>query len=84
MATLGDVTFGGSTKLPPPEKFSNRYEDWYDWSWKFKTYVGLYEPEIEGFLERCETSDQEITDADLSGADESQRAHAKKFCRRMQ
>ena len=34
-------------------------------------------------LSPCEVSDREITDADLPGADEAQKAHAKKFCRKM-
>ena len=70
-------------KLALPDKFTNKYEDWQDWSWKFRMFMGLYEPDLEPLLIVCESINREITDVDLPGADEEQKALCKKYCRKI-
>ena len=61
--------FGGSLKLPLPEHFSGEVEVWEDWSWNFKNYVSVHNPEAATLLTRTEVLDDEVTDALLNDAD---------------
>ena len=66
MVSLGEASFGGAVKLPMPEKFSNEFGDWQNWSRRFKMFVGLYMPEIKELFRRCEVLDGVITDDHLT------------------
>eukprot|EP00435_Cladocopium_sp_Y103_P050723 s1925_g15.t1 len=47
MATFGERnTLGGSARLPLPEKFSGKVEDWEDWSYSVKNYAALLKTDI--------------------------------------
>ena len=57
--------FLGSLKLPLPQKFSGKYEDWEDWSWTFMTYMSMLEPNLAAHMESVKDMPVEVTDADL-------------------
>ena len=52
-------------KLPLPQKFSGRFEDWEDWSWTFTTYMNMLEPSLATFMNSVKDMPLEVTDDDL-------------------
>ena len=68
MATIGDRnTLGGCARLPLPEKFSGKMDDWEDWSYSVKNYVALFKTDILEVMERSERSERPITEQDVVG-----------------
>ena len=63
------TNFGGNLKLPMPEHFSGEVELWEDWSWNFKNYVSVHNPQAATLLSKIEFMDTEVTDALLDDAD---------------
>ena len=62
MASFGDTGIGGSARLPLPDKFDGKMENWEDWSWQVKAYVSLFKVEALRVLEDAETARSPITD----------------------
>ena len=62
MASLGDTGIGGSARLPLPDKFDGKMENWEDWSWQVKAYVSLFKVEALRVLEDAELARSPITD----------------------
>lgn len=58
-------TLQGSIKIPLPKLFTGKYEDWEDWSWTFKTYLHMMEPNLAPFLDKISGMPLEVTDEDL-------------------
>ena len=68
VATFGERnTLGGSARLPLPEKFSGKMDDWEDWLYSVKNYVALFKTDILEVMERSERSERAITDQDVAG-----------------
>ena len=62
MASFGDTGIGGSARLPLPDKFDGKMENWEDWSWQVKAYVSLFKVEALRVLEDAELASAPITD----------------------
>ena len=58
----------GKLRLPLPKSFNGEPSDWEDWSWNFKSYLAIFQPDSVDFLARSETSNTEILDAHFTGA----------------
>ena len=65
MASFGDTGIGGSARLPLPDKFDGKMENWEDWSWQVKAYVSLFKVEALRVLEDAELASSPITDSAL-------------------
>ena len=65
MASFGDTGIGGSARLPLPDKFDGKMENWQDWSWQVKAYVSLFKVEALRVLEDAELASSPITDSAL-------------------
>ena len=65
MASFGDTGIGGSARLPLPDKFDGKMENWKDWSWQVKAYVSLFKVEALRVLEDAELASSPITDSAL-------------------
>ena len=65
MASFGDTGIGGSARLPLPDKFDGKMENWEDWSWQVKAYVSLFKEEALRVLEDAELASSPITDSAL-------------------
>ena len=52
----------GKLRLPLPKSFNGEPSDWEDWSWNFKSYLAIFQPDSVDFLARSETSNTEILD----------------------
>ena len=62
MASFGDTGIGGTARLPLPDKFDGKMENWEDWSWQVKAYVSLFKVEALRVLEDAELASSPITD----------------------
>ena len=62
MASFGDTGVGGSARLPLPDKFDGKMENWEDWSWQVQAYVSLFKVEALRVLEDAELASAPITD----------------------
>ena len=58
----------GKLRLPLPKSFNGEPSDWEDWSWNFKSYLAIFQPDSVDFLARSETSNTEILDAHFTSA----------------
>ena len=58
----------GKLRVPLPKSFNGEPSDWEDWSWNFKSYLAIFQPDSVDFLARSETSNTEILDAHFTGA----------------
>ena len=59
MASIGEEgDFSGKLRLPLPETFSGNPADWEEWSWTFKSYICMFEPQALDALDRAEQAEQ--------------------------
>ena len=65
MASFGDTGIGGSARLPLPDKFDGKMENWEDWSWQVKACLSLFKVEALRVLEDAELASSPITDSPL-------------------
>ena len=66
MASIGEEgDFSGKLRLPLPETFSGNPADWEEWSWTFKSYICMFEPQALDALDRAEQAVATLTDVDL-------------------
>ena len=67
MTTLlsNDSDMGDDLRMTLPVAFSGRLDEWEDWSWSLKTYVFLFHPELDDWLDYVEQLEVEITDDHL-------------------
>ena len=66
MASIGEEgDFSGKLRLPLPETFSGNPADWEEWSWTFKSYICMFEPQALDALDRAEQAVATLTDTDL-------------------
>ena len=49
-------------KLPLPEKFTGKLEEWEEWSWQVKTYISLFHPEVTEVVDSAEIAAATDTD----------------------
>ena len=60
MGSLGAL--GSTIKLNPPVPTEVTVENFPDWSWKMKKYLGLQDPLLPGFLTELEIQPNPVTD----------------------
>ena len=53
----------GKLRLPLPKSFNGEPSNWEGWSWNFKSYLAIFQPDSVDFWARSETSNTEILDA---------------------
>ena len=74
----------GKLRLPLPKSFNGEPSDWEDWSWNFKSYLAIFQPDSVDFLARSETSNTEILDAHFTGAlPQDEAANMRMFSRKL-
>ena len=57
--------FAGQLKLPLPQKFTGKFEDWEGWQWTFTTYMSMLEPTLSNFMNSVKDMNIEVADDDL-------------------
>ena len=74
----------GKLRLPLPKSFNGEPSEWEDWSWNFKSYLAIFQPDSVDFLARSETSNTEILDAHFTGAlPQDEAANMRMFSRKL-
>ena len=53
-------------KLPLPEKFTGKVEEWEEWSWQVKSYISLFHPEVTEVMDSAEIAAATVTDEKLT------------------
>ncbi len=53
---------GSTIKLNPPAPTEVTVENFPDWSWRIKKYLGLQDPRLPAFLTELETQPNPVTD----------------------
>ena len=61
-------------KLPLPEKFAGKLEEWEEWSWQVKSYISLFHPEVTEVMDSAETAAATVTDEKLTVIEQSEEA----------
>ena len=64
MGSLGAL--GSTIKLNPPAPTEVTVENFPDWSWKMKKYLGLQDPKLPAFLTELEVQSTPVNDQRLS------------------
>ena len=62
----GEFDFAGKLRLPLPKTFSGTPADWEEWSWNFKSYIGMFDATVKTLLDDVESRQTVLTDADLT------------------
>jgi len=60
-ATSGAIASDGY-KLPPPKHFTGKYEDWDDFSFKFKSYIIMRDLKYKILFTSAESSEHPFND----------------------
>ena len=58
-------TLGKSMRLPPPQPFGGKVEEWEEWSWRYRAYLLLHDSRFEKLLLAAEQATSAITNLDL-------------------
>ena len=61
-------------KLPLPEKFTGKLEEWEEWSWQVKSYISLFHPEVTQVIDSAEITAATVTDEKLTVIEQSEEA----------
>ena len=74
MATFGSTGLGGRVKLPLPEKYIGKLEEWEEWSWQVKSYISLFHPEVTEVMDSAEMAAATDTHEKLTVIERSEEA----------
>ena len=74
MATFGSTGLGGRVKLPLPEKYIGKLEEWEEWSWQVKSYISLFHPEVTEVMDSAEMATATDTHEKLTVIEQSEEA----------
>ena len=61
------MALGGPLRVPVPNVYKGEMENWEEWSWSFKVYVQLFDPDVADWFEYVEglSEAQPFTDQHL-------------------
>ena len=61
-------------KLPLPEKYIGKLEEWEEWSWQVKSYISLFHPEVTEVMDSAEMATATDTHEKLTVIEQSEEA----------
>ena len=61
-------------KLPLPETFTGKLEDWEERSWQAKSYISLFHPAVTEVMDSAEIAAATVTDEKLTVIEQSEQA----------